>query len=55
VGSQIGFVEALPNKSTGPQPMNRLNQLKSQLTHKTQAMKHKVAIIGSGNWYSLTV
>jgi hypothetical protein len=33
--------------------MERLNQIKAHLSHKSPNMKHKVAVIGSGNWYSL--
>jgi len=54
---QNKFVEvfrlASPNETatgTVAQSMQRLSQIKKHLTHKPTIMKHKVAVIGSGNW-----
>jgi hypothetical protein len=49
----VDLLRHLPTKLACSRHMHRLSQIKNPLTHKSHPMKYKVAVIGSGNWYSL--
>ena len=49
----LDLLRHLPTNLACSRHMHRLSQIKNHLTHKSHPMKYKVAVIGSGNWYSL--
>jgi hypothetical protein len=50
VGAQQGLIVEGVFPTIPVDLMKRLSQIKAQLINKSPKMKHKVAVIGSGNW-----